>query len=101
MAVRAPASWAAMAARSRAPPAPITTTSYSCRSMPPGRLPAISLPVMGCRLPPPGCVGLVEPISEEPRVVEGAGREQVDVEIHQRHREQGVPGVLRVARVQP
>ncbi len=48
IAVRAPASWAAIAARSPAPPAPITTTSYWCRSMPPGRLPDISLPVIGC-----------------------------------------------------
>jgi hypothetical protein len=31
-AVRAPLSWASIAARKPAPPAPTTTTSYSCRS---------------------------------------------------------------------
>ena len=49
-AVRAPASCAAIAARSPAPPAPTTTTSYWCRSMPPSLAPDISLPVIGWRL---------------------------------------------------
>ena len=50
IAVLAPASWAAIAARRPAPPAPITTTSCVCRSNP--WTPAASsadmrLPVMG------------------------------------------------------
>ena len=48
IAVRAPASCAAMAARRPAPPAPITTTSYVCRSRPPASAPDISFPVIGC-----------------------------------------------------
>src|SRR3954454_22772404 len=94
-AVRAPASCAAIAARSPAPPAPTTTTSYVCRSMPPSLLPDISLPVMGCRV-----VSIKKAqSSEEARVVEGAGREQVDVEVSQRDREEREPcppGVLAV-----
>jgi hypothetical protein len=51
-AVLAPASCAAMAARRPAPPAPITTTSYRCCSMP--WMPRAStgdirFPVIGCR----------------------------------------------------
>ena len=49
MATLAPASWAAIAARSPEPPAPITTTSYSCFSTPrPGSSSLdIRLPVIG------------------------------------------------------
>src|SRR4051812_19815103 len=79
MAVLAPASWAAMAARRPEPPAPITTTSYWCFSM---------FSVMSAAS------------SEEPRVVERPGGQQRDVEVHQRDREQRVPRVLSVAGVE-
>src|SRR3954462_11992204 len=85
----APASWAAIAARRPEPPAPITTTSYWCFSTSVAAAPA-------------GFVsGEVSVISEEPRVVERAGRDQEHVQIGDRDGEQREPGVLGVVGVQP
>src|SRR3712207_5769334 len=78
-AVRAPASQAAIAARRPAPPAPTTTTSYSCLSSSISRAPS----------------------SEEPRVGERAGGEQQDVEVGEGDAEQRHPRVLHVVGVQP
>src|SRR4051812_40929497 len=89
MAVLAPASWAAMAARRPEPPAPMTTTSYWCRSIAPFSVGAGSVVSV-----------MWTSSSEEPRVVERAGRQQEDVEIHQGHGEQRVPREVRVPRVQ-
>src|SRR5690349_14025160 len=73
-----------MAARRPEPPAPITMTSYWWRSKAPG----------------PEVSGVVAVISEEPRVVEGTGGDQQHVEVGDRHREQGEPGVGGVALVE-
>src|SRR4051794_13219742 len=125
-ATRAPASWAAIAARSPAPPAPITTTSYWWRSKPCQELVAavpasIRLPVIGWRLrsaesiignPFRGSRAVVSGRgeagqrsssvgSEDPRVGERADGQQVHVEVRDRHREQGEPGVASVLGVQP
>src|SRR3954451_5918816 len=89
IAVFAPASWAAMAARRPEPPAPITTTSYWCFSTAPFSAGAGTVvSVMSATS------------SEEPWVVEGTGGQQRDVEVHQRDREQRVPRVLGVPGVQ-
>src|SRR5438309_2334037 len=77
-AVRAPLSWASIAARRPAPPAPTTTTSYSCFSSSIRRAP-----------------------SEEAKVGDRAGGEQEDVEVGERDAEQRGPGELHVVGVQP
>src|SRR5690606_3540693 len=75
-AVLQPASRASIAARSPAPPAPITTTSYWCRS----------IFVIAC------------PFSvEEPQIREPPGGQGHDVEVRQRQRAQGDPGELHVS----
>src|SRR3954447_9151098 len=79
-AVRAPASWAAIAARRPAPPAPMTTTSYACSSSSTIRR-TLS--------------------SEEPGVGDRAAGHQEDVEVGERDAEQGDPGERRMAGVQP
>src|SRR3954453_21341450 len=98
-ATRAPASCAAIAARSPAPPAPITTTSYSCCSRPVAAPESIRLPVIGCREPESGPGNAVD-MSEEPQVGDGTGGEQVDVEVGERDGEQRQPGVRRVPGVE-
>src|SRR5947208_8676004 len=76
-AVRAPWPWASTAARKPAPPAPITTTSYSCVSW-------RSMPVMA------------DPL-EEPQVADHAHGDEPDVEVGEADapegepREEGVP----------
>src|SRR5687768_15702527 len=80
-AVRAPRSRASMAARSPAPPAPITTTSHSCRSTTDIRSTFYLL--------------------EEGRIVEGAGRDEVHIEVGERHAHQRGPGEQHVPGVQP
>src|SRR6478609_8366897 len=87
IAVLAPASWAAMAARSPEPPAPITTTSYWCFSTVPGWAAGV-VSVMSVTS------------SEEPRVVEDPGRQQGDVEVDQGDGEQRVPGEVGVPDVE-
>src|SRR5690606_15275968 len=88
-AVRAPRSRASMAARRPAPPAPTTTTSHSCRSTtvipqrPSHRKPSET------RTP-----------SEEARIVEDAGGDEIHVEVGERHAQQRGPGQLHVAGVQ-
>src|SRR5436190_14701056 len=97
-ATRAPASWAAIAARRPEPPAPITTTSYRCAST------SAALPVVTAVS---GVSGVVSVISErlswgskEPRVVERAGRDQHHVEVGERDGEQRQPGVLGVVGIE-
>src|SRR3954449_2422702 len=77
-AVRAPLSWASIAARRPAPPAPTTTTSYSCLSSSISRAP-----------------------SEEAKVGDRVRGEQEDVEVRERDAEQRRPGELHVVGVQP
>src|SRR3954468_19289377 len=77
-AVRAPLSWASIAARRPAPPAPTTTTSYSCFSSSISRAP-----------------------SEEAEVGDRVRGEQEDVEVGERDAEQRGPGELHVVGVQP
>src|SRR3954464_10828510 len=77
-AVRAPLSWASIAARRPAPPAPTTTTSYSCFSSSISRAP-----------------------SEEAKVGDRVRGEQEDVEVGERDAEQRRPGELHVVGVQP
>src|SRR5829696_7569292 len=72
-AVRAPRSWASMAARRPAPPAPMTTTSNSW----------VSCSVMG--------------LEHQPRVADHAGRDQPDVQVGQGHEDQADPGQEHVA----
>src|SRR4051794_30940794 len=76
-AVRAPLSCASIAARRPAPPAPTTTTSYSCFSSSISRAP-----------------------SEEAKVGDRARGEQEDVEVGERDAEQRRPGELHVVGVQ-
>src|SRR5690606_9414680 len=79
-AVRAPLSRASIAARRPAPPAPTTTTSHSCRST----------------------MDISEgPQLEEARIVEDTGRDEIHVEIGERHAQQRRPGELHVPCVQP
>src|SRR3954471_16298342 len=77
-AVRAPLSWASMAARRPAPPAPTTTTSYSCFSSSIRRAP-----------------------SEEAKVGDHVRRQQQDVEVGEGDAEQRGPGELHVPAVEP
>src|SRR5439155_16104189 len=73
--VRAPASAAAIAARSPAPPAPITNTSTSWVSY--------------------------SAMSEEPRIVDGPRGHEPDVQVGQGHHDQARPREEHVALVQP
>src|SRR5215204_2341740 len=75
-AVRAPRSWASMAARRPAPPAPMTTTSNSW----------VSCSVMG--------------LEHQPRVADHAGGDQPDVQVGQGHEHQADPGQQHVAGVE-
>src|SRR5918992_5767981 len=75
-AVRAPLWWAWMAARRPAPPAPMTTTSNSW----------VSCSAMG--------------LEHQPRVADGAGGDQPDVQVGQGHEDQADPGQEHVAGVQ-
>src|SRR4029453_8184604 len=77
-AVRAPASWASIAARRPAPPAPTTTTSYSCRSSSIRRTPS----------------------SEEPKVRDRVRGQQEDVEVGEGDAEQREPRELHVPAVE-
>src|SRR4029453_7025550 len=80
MAVLAPASWAAIAARRPEPPAPITTTSDWCFSTAPRSVGAGTLAA---------AVSVISATSsEELRVVEHAGRQHPDVGVDDRDREQ-------------
>src|SRR5262245_20911653 len=73
MAVRLPASRASMAARSPAPPAPITTTSYACRSI--FVIAGVSLVV-------------------EPQVGDPAGGHRQHVQVGEAHARERRPGEL-------
>src|SRR5262245_42737908 len=75
-AVRAPRSWASMAARRPAPPAPMTTTSNSW----------VSCSAMG--------------LEHQPRVADDAGRDQPDIQVGQGHEDQADPGPARVPGVE-
>src|SRR3954451_2042374 len=77
IAVRLPASRASMAARSPAPPAPITTTSYECRSI---------VVIGGSSV-------------EEAQVGDPAGGHGHDVRVGQHERAEGSPGQLHVLAV--
>src|SRR5262245_49977968 len=79
IAVRLPASRASIAARSPAPPAPITTTSYCCRSM---------------------LVIAVRPLVEEAQVGDPACGDSHDVRVGEDHREKGRHRVRAVPRVE-
>src|SRR6476646_4731361 len=82
-AVRAPLSWASMAARRPAPPAPTTTTSYSCFSSSISRTPSS------------------DATSEEAEVGNRPARDEEDVEVREGDAEQRRPGELQVVGVQP
>src|SRR5690349_22022459 len=75
-AVREPSALDSIAARSPAPPAPITRTSYSCVSYP------------------------ASDTSEDPRVVEDAVRREPHVEVRERDRRQADPRPLHVPEVE-
>src|SRR5882672_9723102 len=79
IAVFLPASRASIAARSPAPPAPITTTSYWCRS---------------------SSVIVSSPSAYEPQVGEPAGGHGHYVEVGQRQGAQGDPGQQHVPAIQ-
>src|SRR5262249_160894 len=96
MAVRTPWVAASIAARRPAPPAPITTTSYSCTSCcvrPFTWLPPLAVPSNGFRL--------VARAEDDPEVVDDPHRHQADVEIGQSHAEEREPREGRVPLVQP
>src|SRR5215210_4129896 len=78
-ATRAPFWCASIAARRPAPPAPTTTTSYSCRSSSIRKAPS----------------------SEEPEIGDRVGGQEEDVGVGDRDAEQREPGELRVRGVQP
>src|SRR3954466_3876789 len=78
-AVRAPFSEASIAARRPAPPAPTTTTSYSCLSSSIRRTPS----------------------SEEPKIRDRVRRDQEHVEVGERDAEQRRPRELHVVGVEP
>src|SRR4051794_3486875 len=108
----APASCAAIAARSPEPPAPITITSYRwvSTSAPTGVVVSGTESVISARLSgsPRRCSrGEAKRRgrgtwwgSKEPRVGEGAGRDQHDVQVGEGDGEQRQPGVAGVARVE-
>src|SRR5205085_941212 len=79
MAVLAPASCAAIAARRPEPPAPITTTSYWCVSTAPCSRGAGASDAAISVLSVLSVISATS--SEEPRVVEHVGRQQEDVEV--------------------
>src|ERR671913_233731 len=75
-AVLAPRSWASMAARRPAPPAPMTTTSKSW----------VSCSVMS--------------LEHQPRIADDAAGHQPDVQVGQGHEDQADPGQQHVAGVE-
>src|ERR1700733_10578863 len=83
IAVFLPASRASMAARSPEPPAPMTTTSYECRSIAAASVSVISASV------------------NESQVTDRAAGDEHDVQVGQHQRAQGDPGELHVPGVQP
>src|SRR5271155_953500 len=91
-AVRSPRSFASMAARSPAPPAPMTITSYAC----------VSWSLLDSLLPyrPPARTASDERPSEDLRVGERARRHQPHVKVGEGHHHEADPGELHVLCVQ-
>src|SRR5882672_5255422 len=102
IAVFLPCSRASIAARSPAPPAPITTTSYRCRSMSVAAADSDSLraddSLVDSLMPSP--VVIVGASVHDPGVGEPSRRHGHHVEVGQRQRAQRGPGQLLVLGVE-